>query len=255
MSARRTARTGRGGFTLMELLLALLMTAILAGGLYQTLYAGRVAQTRTDRAARLSQIGRAVLAVVRRDLECLVQEPSPYNTGLYGQDGEGAAFPADTISFLTCSGMPLITSSLTVNYDAADRPVETDLAAVEYVLGTDDHAGLVRRSKRRLTCTLSDDAPAWREDALAYEVVGFDVRYWDGDAWTDAWDSVESESYPEAVEVTVVVGLVEKEGGEVLLYDEDGALVETAAFRTRVTLAMKPQNKNDAEGPAFGVVR
>jgi len=238
----------------MELLLAILMTSILAGGLYQTLYAGRVAQNRADRRARLGQIGRAVLSVMQRDLQCMVQEPSPFNTGLYGENDVGT-FPADTIAFLACSDVPLITSALTVNYDAADRPVETDIVTLEYLPNDEENTGLIRRTKHCLLCTLFDDEPAWRSENLAYEVVGLNIRYWDGDAWQDEWNTEEQEEYPEAVELTVIVGLVEKVDGEWSVYDEDGALVETAAFRTQVTLAMKPQNKKGAAPPLDGVVR
>jgi hypothetical protein len=239
----------------MELLLALLMTAVLAGGLWQALWSGRTAQARAERTARLNQIGRAVLEILRRDLEGIVVETSPFNEGLYGASDDTTEFPADSISFLSCASFPLITSSRTVNFEAADRPIETDLLQVQYAVGGEDEAGLIRRTKKCLTCTLYDDSAVWEEENLAFEVVGLNLRYWNGSEWLDAWDSLETESYPEAIEVAVVVGLVERSEGEVVLYDEDGNLVQTAVFRTAVTVHARPQNKAGAQGPMSGIVR
>ena len=256
MVYRRTIRRVRG-FTLIELLLALVLTTVLAGGLYQAIQIGGLAQKRSNESARLNQIGRAVLEILRRDFDSLVQEQSPFNEGLYGQSDESADFPADSVTFLTCSEFPLISSSTTVNYAAADRPVITDLLHVEYNLSDEISGGLLRRSQRCLTCTLFDDEDTWTEENLGVEVLGLNIRYYDGEAaeWKDEWDSLELEAYPEALEVTVIVGLVKRDGGQTLYIREDGGMVETQAFRTRITLRLKPQQKKGAQSPVEGVVR
>ncbi len=249
------AAGGGGGFTLVELLLALLMTAILAGGLYQALFSGRMAQRRAENSANLNQIGRAVLDMLRRDLESMAQKPGPFNPGLFGKNDEASEYPADSLSFLANSAFPLVTSSRQVDYDAADRAIETDLVQVEWGLGTGEEAGLYRKSKRCLTCTLSDDTPAWRVDNVAYEVVGLNFRYFDGTEWTDEWDSEQSGSFPAAFEVTVVVGLVIRSGGAVSLYDQEGNAVETRAIRIRVTPAAAPREEGGTDASAQGQVQ
>ncbi len=231
------------------------MTAILAGGLYQSLFAGRMAQRRAEESARLNQIGRAVLDAVRRDLECIVQEPGPFNAGLYGKNDETSEFPADSVSFLANSAFPLVKSSSEVDYEAADRTIESDLMLVEWGLGTDDLAGIVRKTKRCLTCTLFDDTPAWKSEDLAFEAVGLNFRYFDGSEWKDEWDSAESGTFPEAIEATVVIGLVEKVDGAVSLYDADGKPVETEVFRMTLVPVARPQNKTGAQAPVSGTVK
>ena len=102
-------------FTLIELLLALSLMALLMGGAYEILAVARRTQNRAQVSARLNQVGRACLDRIRRDFEGLVQTPGPFNDGLWAEDGHSTcALQYD--SRLPRPGMPATTDEIHADY-------------------------------------------------------------------------------------------------------------------------------------------
>ncbi len=73
---------------------------------------------------------------------------------------------------------------------------------MELSLSSDGERGiLLKRQRRNLLATVLDDAT---EETLLVGVVAFGVRYFDGEAWQEEWDSAEyGDSLPVALEVTL----------------------------------------------------
>jgi general secretion pathway protein J len=254
-------RRGAGGFTLIELLIALSLMALLMGGAYEILTVARRTQNRAMETVRLNQVGRACLARIRRDLESLVQETSPFNTGLYAEDGEtsrdGYAFPGDYVTFLTASNVARL-SAFREDPDELESSVAADMIEIQYYIGADPDSGevgLIRRVKWRLNSAQDQEEDAWESECLAEEVLGLNVRYFDGEAWEEEWDSESQEEYPKAVEVTLTLGRVFFGEGEWPAVFPDGSPTARKVFTLVVPFRAQPQNKQGAQPPEAGIVR
>ena len=249
------------GFTLVELLIALSLMALLMGASYEVLRVARRSQRSAQDAVQLNQVARACLDVVRRDLESLVQEAGPYNTGLWAESGEtsrdGAGFPGDYVTFLTASNVARI-AALRTDPNEENLSLAADLIEVQYFVGSnpeEEGVGFVRKVKGRLNSTLSQEEEMWDTELLAEEVLGVNLRYWDGEAWQEEWDSETQEAYPEAVEVSLTVGRVFFEDASWSARYPDGRQTARKTFTIVVPLRMLPQEKLGAKAPMTGTVR
>lgn len=202
-SRRRQVRA----FTLLELLVATAMTAVLAGSLYATLHVAFKA--RGTATAVVEEVRRAELAVelVRADIESAVVPKGILAGGFLGEDDtDGAGRPMD-ILLLHCT---------------ADGAAETegtgDIRMVELACEpAEDGEGMVLL--RRLTLNLlatTVEEPA--EEVFCRGLRSFDLKYFDGMDWQDNWDSgTQDNTLPLAVEVTLELvardGTSSDEGG------------------------------------------
>lgn len=254
------------GFTLLELLLALSLMALLIGGAYEVLAVARRAQSRAEEEGQLAHVARACMDRMRKDIQSLVQEPSPFNNGLYAEDGETGftdVHPSDWLVFLTASNLPRIAETVE-DPDNPDPDTAADLVEVEYALkttGDEPFRGLVRRVKRRLNHALTQEEDAWAEEEIAEEVLGLNLRFFDGTEWLDAWDTSqveedpESPAYPVAVEVSLVLGTVRFEDGAWTAHRPDGSPTARAVFTQVILLRAVPLMKMNAQSPDEAVVR
>ncbi|MHC4597747.1 MAG: type II secretion system protein GspJ [Planctomycetota bacterium] len=255
--AGEKVRPPTAGFTLLELMLALSLMALLMGGVYEILTVARRSQNQAMDTVRLDQVGRAALKRIRNDLESLCQAPSPLNTGLYAEDGEttrGAfTFPGDYATFLSASRVARL-GALRQDPDNPENVPVSDLIEIEYYIGTDpdeEGQGLIRRVKTCLNTTLTDEDQVWEPTLIAEEVVGLNFRYWDGEAWEEEWDTETEEGFPEAVEVTLTVGRVLFEDEAWVVHYPNGEETARKTFTMVVPLRPKPplqMNMEQAEG-------
>jgi prepilin-type N-terminal cleavage/methylation domain-containing protein len=255
---RNAGFTEGAGFTLLELMLALSLMALLMGGIYEILTVARRAQNRSMESVRLQQVGRAALQSIRNDLESLCQTPGPLNTGLYAEDGETArgafTFPGDYATFLSTSRVARLGASRQ-DPDNPDNVPVADLIEIEYYIGTEpdgEGQGLIRRVKTCLNTTLSDDDEVWEPTLIAEEVVGLNFRYWDGEAWQESWDTETEEGFPEAVEATLTLGRVLFDNEEWVVHDANGNETSRKVFTLVVPLRPRPQRQMNAEPDGGG---
>ena len=189
-----SSRSGqRRAFTLLELLVATAMTAVLAGSLYATLHVSFKA--RRSALAAVEHVRAAELAVemVRADVESAVVPRGILAGTFLGEDATDAV------------GQPSDTLVLHCMADGGQATEGTgDIRKVEFACAADsDGEGmvLVRRLTLNLLATKVED-PA--EEVLCRSVRSFGLRYFDGTEWLDDWDSgTEDNALPLAVEVTL----------------------------------------------------
>jgi type II secretion system protein J len=184
----------RGGFSLLELTLAMAMVAMLAVTLYMSLNV--VVRARESAAAAVEPMRTAVLAadLMRQDLESVL----PPNAALTGNGTLAGPFVgttangADTLEFCT------------IGSDGAlvDHPLSEGARRVVLAVRTDvNPPALVRQITRNL---LPTTAPEVEEEILCRNVKAFTVKYFDGTNWQDSWDSqVMGDVLPAAVEMTL----------------------------------------------------
>jgi len=170
MSFRQAPQRSEGGFTLVEVLLAVSLVAMMAtlvfGSLYVTTSAIDAARTNSAN----EQIVRSTLRVMIDELSVGVGPTTGPWMGINGQqDGQ----PADSVAFLTMG-----------QFRGAESTKDSEMVRIVYTREGDRLLRFVRRNLYGLT----DESVEQVE--LANKVKGFNVRYYDGKSnlWVDEWD-------------------------------------------------------------------
>jgi len=208
-------RLSKGAFTLLELLVALAMTAVLAGSLYATLHVAFRAQ-RTALAA-VDEVRKVELAVelIRADLESAVVPKGILAGAFIGEDGaDQRSLPNDVLTLHAAAS----------GTSAAEG--RGDIRMVEFACesaGEGRGMNLLRRVTWNLLSTRALQA---EEEVLCRDVRSFDVKYFDGVDWFDYWDStLQDNTLPLAVQVSLELIAPLREG-----QDDKGQWV-TRVFR------------------------
>ena len=181
------------GFTLLEMLVATAMTAVLAGSLYATLHV--TFKARTSAHAAVDQVRKVELALemIRADLESAVIPRGILAGPFLGEPStDSSGRPSDTIVLHTAA-------------DAAqDREGTGDIRMVELACEPDEDGpgqALLRRVSVRLLATKVEEPS---EELLCRGVRSFSLSYFDGLEWQDGWDSgMLDNALPLAVEVSL----------------------------------------------------
>jgi len=189
------AHKRHSGFTLLELLVAIALMALVALSLYASMYIGvRTKRTCCEAVAPYRSLHGA-FEFIRKDLTCALKPQGVLAAQFTGTDQAGTeGQDADALLFYCSTYVPV------------EEKVACDVVKTEYVLaeryGWDDLA-LVRR---RTTNLLSSSTVEPDEEVICRAVRGFDIKYYDGYDWTDYWDSsAQDNSLPLAVEVTITL--------------------------------------------------
>ena len=188
MSFRRVPQRSEGGFTLVEVLLAVSLVAMMAtlvfGSLYVTMSAIDAARANSADA----QIVRSTLRVMIDELSFGVGHATGPWMGINGQQG---GQPADSVAFLTMG-----------QFRGSESTKDTEIVRIVYTREGDRLLRFVRRNLYGLT----DESVEQVE--LATKVKGFNVRYYDGKSrlWLDEWDGRGRSGPPKVllIELTVL---------------------------------------------------
>jgi general secretion pathway protein J len=188
MSFRQAPQRSEGGFTLVEVLLAVSLVAMMATLFFGSLYVTTSAIDAARANSANEQIVRSTLRVMTDELSAGVTRATGPWIGINGQqDGQ----PADTVAFLTMG-----------QFRGAESTKDTELVRIVYTREGD----LLLRFVRRNLYGLTDESIEQVE--LATRVKGFNVRYYDGrsNLWLDEWDSRGLPGTPKAllIELTLL---------------------------------------------------
>ena len=188
-------RRRRRGFTMLELLLAMGMMAMISLMLYSsfvTAFRARTSATTQTRAARQAAI---TLDMLEQEFQSVMAGNGSLIGPFVGYALGTGGGQADSVSFYAAGRESVIRQ---------DDPLAEGMRQVELALSTSTSgtASLVRRVRRNLL------APALaepEEEILAQNVTVFSVTYFDGESWHDEWDSTlpETPGLPVAVQLTI----------------------------------------------------
>lgn len=198
------------GYTLVEMLVALVILGTLAGGLNLAFHTSLDANERAHQQVDTSQETRLVLNVIRADIEQAALTSDSDRSWFIGGDENDGTNDNDTLRLISRSRrVPLNDVQEDAEWESA--PHDADWSAVVYRLnpsGDDDTVGLYRRE-----VTPPGEDPYETDDdedpgeCLSPSVVGLNFRYFDGTDWLDEWDSTSTDgnenALPRAVEVTL----------------------------------------------------
>jgi general secretion pathway protein J len=177
----RPPRHSEQGFTLVEVLLATALVAVIAAMVFGSLHLSTVAIDSARKTAAREQVLRSTLRIMTEELTVGVSNPLGPWMGLNSQlEGQ----PADTVAFLTLG-----------QFRGVESGQETELVRIVYAREGDRLFRFVRRNLYGLT----DESVDRLE--LAANVKGFNLRYYDGqgNVWSDDWDGRARSAPPSAV--------------------------------------------------------
>jgi general secretion pathway protein J len=163
-------QTPEDGFTLVEVLLAVSLVAMMATLVFGSLYITTSAIDTARAKSANEQIVRSTLRVMTNELSVAEGGATAPWIGINGQqDGQ----PADSVAFLAMG-----------QFRGAESAKDTELVRIVYTREGDRLLRFVRRNLYGLT----DESVEQVE--LANKVKGFNVRYYDSKSnlWLDEWD-------------------------------------------------------------------
>ena len=183
------------GFTLLEMLAATAMTALLAASLYASFsIAFSARKTAVSAVATVRQFSQT-LEVIKADLQSAVVPNGILAGSFVGATG-ASAFQQEGDSLVFYS-----TAS-----DIPSGPGTGDIKKIEYACVSSPDLKEVWLVRRVTTNLLAQTTPDPNEEPLCRGVKGFFLRYYDGTAWQENWDSTTlGNVLPLAVALTIQV--------------------------------------------------
>lgn len=181
MPFRQIQQGSEYGFTLVEILLAVALVAMMATLVFGSLYATTSAIDTVRTQSANEQIVRSTLRVMADELS--VSVASTTATPWLGINALYDGQPADTIAFPTIG-----------EFRGAESAKDTELVRIVYTREGDRLLRFVRKNLYGLT----DESVEQVE--LANQVKGFNIRYYDktSNLWLDEWDGARPSS-PKAI--------------------------------------------------------
>lgn len=182
-----TMRNNRG-FTLIEVLVAMLLLVIVAGALYASYFTVLRARDRVEEGGEQRRELRGTLDLIRRELDGAFYRTDDKRTRFVTEDRDLFGKPASTLEMVTVS--PPSTD---------DRPA-SDLLLVKYG---------VKEEERRLSLTREAADLFGSVKPVPYpqmeEIEGFLVECYDSGKWVRSWNTELSPKLPERVRITVTL--------------------------------------------------
>ena len=182
------------GFTLLEMLVALGLMSVLAAALYTSLHIGFRAQRSASAAVEPVRTAGLALELIRKDLATALPPRGILAGTFYAEDrtDESTGHDADTLVWYASAG------------ELAEG--RCDIVKLELAVATLADAGERALVRRVTTNLLAPKEPEPTEEVLCRRVTALNLRYFDGLAWLDVWDSTTADdSLPMAVEVTLEI--------------------------------------------------
>jgi general secretion pathway protein J len=168
-------------FTLVEVLLATALVAVIAAMVFGSLQLSTAAIDGARRSAAREQLLRSTLRIMSEELSTAVATSIGPMMGLNAtQDGQ----PADTVAFNTLG-----------QFRGGDSVQDSEMVRIVYTRENDRLLRFIRRNIYGVTDESLDHFE------LAAFVKGFNIRYFDAQAnvWLDEWDGRTKTSTPTAI--------------------------------------------------------
>ncbi len=195
--------SGNRGFTLLEMLVATTLMAILAGSLYATLSAGFRGRRTAEAALEPPRRAAAALDLMGADLESAVPPTGILAADFIGTEERGdLGEPADAVLF----------HAMTQDQSGATPPFP--IRRVEFALATDARTGETMLLRRSIFNLLAPEQPEPIEEILCRGVRALELAYYDGQDWVASWDSAAAgDVLPRAVRLTLRLHVEDRDEG------------------------------------------
>jgi|GEM_PF-1326266 len=195
--------TGKKGFTLIEILVAIVILIIVVGAIYGAFRAGNRSAMLVEESADLNQTARTLLGHIDSELSSIYKRSGQQTDFLRGENSEDQGGPQyfDKITFTTLSHKPcgkqtikgdVCAVSYSAEYDKENNPIGLYL--------TEDYTpGL--HTEDQTTASPDPDKVV----QLSTLVIGMNCTYLDPDTdeWVDQW--IDKTTLPSAVRVELIL--------------------------------------------------
>jgi type II secretion system protein J len=186
----------RGGFTLLELLLTLVILSLLLSGVYLVLLGTVKAVGRVEYVTQRSEIGPGILQIIARDFQYAVMPTGGPAAGAFVGKGQPyGGFDLDRVDFVTN-----VAALGPMDGSGPMRP--SPMNGVGYRLEPNPYAPGLFRLFRREHYFVGEDP---LRGGMLYEVYdrvrSFKLEYFDGKRWFDRWSTQEKPVLPMAVRI------------------------------------------------------
>lgn len=208
----------RRGFTLVELMLAILILAVMMSIIYGLVVSTVSAARRVEEITASSEIGPAILTRVRSDLQAaFLPKDGEFFVGAKRPGGGADRDRIDFISGETAYGTEI---------DGEDARFHSINEVGYQVLENrkDPNVGVLYRREDYFID--AEPLKGGRLTEVYDRVRSFSLRYYDGEAWRPDWSNKAQKGLPKAVEIEV----------KILVTDRDDPNVEQT-FKTTVVLS------------------
>ena len=204
-------RLGEGGFTLLELLLATAVGAIVLLVINATFFAALRLHNTTHEKIDNDLVVQRALGIVRKDLAGIMLPANPQATTnkLSGQ------LTSDPISTNSMDGMgERITPDITTSSGQIDGWTPfAEVQMVSYYLAPAVDGGPTKDLVRVVTRNLLPATdPTTDNQRLLPGVISATISYFDGQYWADTWDSTTTSTLPTAIKFSLVLAPRENAG-------------------------------------------
>ncbi len=205
---RTNPQRGEGGFTLVELMLSVLILALIMTAVCGVVSSTIQAQDRIEEVTGGSEIGSAILAQIRQDLEGAFL-PGTDAEYFAAADGKGGGGDRDRIDFVTT----------TVAYGAereGDEPLFHSTNEVGYQLAENRREpGVAVLYRREDLFVDREPLKGGRLTELYDRVAGFNLKFWNGEKWVEEWVSKRvGGKLPRAVQIELRILVTERDDKE-----------------------------------------
>jgi len=200
-------KASRRGFTLVELMLAILILAIMMSIIYGVVVSTVSAARRVEEITASSEIGPAILTRVRSDIEAaFVPKEGEYFVGSKKPGGGGDRDRIDLVSGELAYGSEndveaaRFHSINEVGYQVLENRKNPDVGV------------LYRREDYFID---ADPLKGGKLTEVYDRVKSFSLRYYDGEQWRPDWNNKTQKGLPKAVEIEVKILVTERDNPNV----------------------------------------
>ena len=183
------------GFTLIEVMIALALLAMIMGLVSGSYYASARAKRRMESRMELIAMGRVALDTMIKEIDgALIVPDDTSSMPFEGETSGSFQNPQDSISFLTTTFNPTTLGGIGGN-----------TAEISYELKENEKLKDSYFLDRRADPFPDDDPKKGGITTdIAEEVSGLQIRYQDdNDIWNNRWNSGTDKKYPKLVEITI----------------------------------------------------
>jgi general secretion pathway protein J len=180
---------GTSGFTLLEILIAIAILAVVATLVYASFDASIKVIDGVNHESDIYRDARLILTKLSEDLSMAYMPRGLQEATFVGQDGVVEDRPQDSLRFTALSHVRVL----------PDQPT-SDLTLIEYTLeaGPEGKGWVLLRRENANLYGLSQDGGEYE---IGEGIRGFNLRYFDGKTWADSWDPATHKDLPRVVEI------------------------------------------------------
>ncbi len=177
-------RCSRHGFTLLEVIVAVVMVSILIGALYSAFFGAVRLREKTYAAIEADLPKSYAISLIKQDIQNMIGPAGILAGTMLGGPDENMDENYDFLEFFTASG-------LTSRFEPWGDIQKVEYAAMKPVWSGDEEGNvLVRKTTRNLLATTAEDPDV---QILLKRLQSLQVAFYDGQNWYDSWDSTSND--------------------------------------------------------------